>query len=440
MTETLAHKTANADLDSALAEARAEFVRSNPKSQALYDEACASLPGGNTRTVLFYSPFPVTMVKGKGANLWDADGKKYVDFLGEFTAGLYGHSHPVIRKAIDEALDDGINRGAHNQLEGKLASLICARFPSLDMVRFTNSGTEANLMAITVARAFTGRKKVMVFEYGYHGGIFTFSDGNNPVNGPFEFVIAPYNDIEGTKALIAEHAKDLAVIAVEPMQGGAGCIPATHEFLQMLRDETARVGTILLFDEVMTSRLSPGGIQAITGITPDMTSLGKYIGGGMSFGAFGGRADIMSKFDPRRQGSLPHAGTFNNNILTMSAGVAGMEQVYTPEVATKLNAFGDKLRARLNALTRDQGLAMQFTGLGSMINVHFLKGEIRSGRDAKKGNQDLGELFFFDMLARGIFLARRGMMALSLPLTEADGDTLVAAVEEFVSSRRRLLA
>ena len=133
-------------------------------------------------------------------------------------------SHPVIRKAIDGALDDGINRGAHNQMEGKLAALICARFPSVELVRFTNSGTEANLMAITVARAFTGRKKVMVFDGGYHGGIFTFANGNNPVNGPFDFVIAPYNDAAGTKKLINENAKDLAVVAIEPMQGGGGCI------------------------------------------------------------------------------------------------------------------------------------------------------------------------------------------------------------------------
>ncbi len=438
MTQTIAHP-ANADIESALAEARTDFIRQNPKSQKLHEEACESLPGGNTRTVLFYGPFPVTMVKAEGANLWDADGRKYVDFLNEYTAGIYGHSHPVIRKAIDQALDEGINRGAHNQLEGRLASIIVARFPSIELTRFTNSGTEANLMAITVARHFTGRKKVMVFEGGYHGGVFTFADGNNPVNGPFDFVIAPYNDAAGTKKLIAEHAKDLALVAIEPMQGGGGCIAADESFLRMLREETQKVGALLLFDEVMTSRLSPGGIQAKDNIMPDLTSLGQYIGGGMSFGAFGGRADIMSKFDPRRADSLPHAGTFNNNILTMSAGVVGMEQLYTPEVAVKLNAFGDKLRARLNAITRDKGLAMQFTGQGSMMSIHFLKGEVRSSRDAKKGNKDLGELFFLDLLARGIYIARRGMMALSLPITEADADQLVAAVEEFVSSRKRLL-
>ncbi|MBM3532661.1 MAG: aspartate aminotransferase family protein [Alphaproteobacteria bacterium] len=438
MTRTIAHP-ANADIASALTEARADFVKRNPKSQKLHEDACGSLPGGNTRTVLFYGPFPVTMVKGQGANLWDADGKKYIDFLGEYTAGIYGHSHPVIRKAIDRALDDGINRGAHNQMEGKLAALICARFPTIELVRFTNSGTEANLMAITLARAFTGRKKVMVFDGGYHGGIFTFHDGNSPVNGPFDFVIAPYNDAEGTRKLIAEAGKDLAVVAVEPMQGGIGCIAADASFLRVLREETQKIGALLLFDEVMTSRLSPGGMQAVLGITPDLTTLGKYIGGGMSFGAFGGRADIMSRFDPRRADALPHAGTFNNNILTMSAGVVGLERLYTPEAAVKLNAFGDRLRDRLNAATRDKGLNMQFTGIGSMICVHFVKGVIKSAKDAKKANKDLGELFFLDLLARGIYIARRGMMALSLPLTEADGDQLVAAVEEFVSSRKRLL-
>ena len=203
MTQTIAHP-ANADIASALAEARADFVKRNPKSQKVHEDACASLPSGNTRTVLFYGPFPATMVKGEGANLWDADGNKYVDFLGEYTAGIYGHSHPVIRRAIDQALDDGINRGAHNQLEGKVASLICARFHSVELMRFTNSGTEASLMAITLARGFTQRKKVMVFEGGYHGGIFTFHDGNNPANGPFDFVIAPYNDMAGTKKMIAE--------------------------------------------------------------------------------------------------------------------------------------------------------------------------------------------------------------------------------------------
>jgi glutamate-1-semialdehyde 2,1-aminomutase len=240
-------------------------------------------------------------------------------------------------------------------------------------------------------------------------------------------------------ALIEKHAKELAVVAIEPMQGGGGCIPASPEFLAALREATAKHGIVLLFDEVMTSRLSPGGLQALYNVIPDLTSLGKYIGGGMSFGAFGGRADIMSRFDPRRSDALPHAGTFNNNILTMSAGYAGMSEVYTPERAIELNKFGDRLRERLNGLCRQRSLAMQFTGIGSMMNVHFLKGEVRSIFDSRKGSKELTELFFLDMLERGIYLARRGMMALSLPLTEADAEALVAAVDEFQTARGSLL-
>ncbi|MBI1777546.1 MAG: aspartate aminotransferase family protein [Proteobacteria bacterium] len=430
----------NIDLDSALTDARALFVKRNPNSGAIYQEALGALPGGNTRTVLFYAPYPLTMSKGDGAYLWDADGHKYADFLGEYTAGLYGHSHPVIRKALDQALDGGISFGSHNAMEGKLAKLVQARFPSVELLRFTNSGTEANLMAITVALVYTGRSKVMVFEGGYHGGVFTFQTGQSPVNGPFNFVIAPtYNDIPGTIALIEKHAKELAVVAIEPMQGGGGCIPASPAFLSALREATTKHGVVLLFDEVMTSRLSPGGLQALYNVIPDMTSLGKYIGGGMSFGAFGGRADIMSRFDPRRPDALPHAGTFNNNILTMSAGYAGLSEVYTPQRAVELNAFGDKLRQRLNALCRKRDLAMQFTGIGSMMSVHFLKGEIRSIFDARAGSKELVELFFLDMLERGIYLARRGMMALSLPITETDGEALVAAVDEFQTARGSLL-
>jgi len=281
---------------------------------------------------------------------------------------------------------------------------------------------------------------VMGFNGCYHGGFLTFTAATNPLNVPFETVVGTYNDVEGTRALMAKHADRIAAVIFEPMLGGGGCIPASAEFLKMLREETKKHGIVMIMDEVMTSRLSSGGLQKHTGVIPDLTSLGKYIGGGMSFGAFGGRADIMSRFDPRRADALPHAGTFNNNILTMSAGVAGMTELYTPEAATKLNAFGDRLRQRLNAITKDKGLNMQFTGQGSMLSVHFAKGEIKSSRDAKKGNKDLGELFFLDLLARGIYIARRGMMALSLPLTESDGDALVAAVEEFVSSRKRLLS
>jgi glutamate-1-semialdehyde 2,1-aminomutase len=428
----------NAAIAPALAEAREAYVARNPKSLARTVEATGVMPGGNTRTVLHYDPFPLGFARGAGCRLWDLDGAEYVDFLGEYTAGLYGHSHPVIRAAIDTALDNGINLGGHTATEALFARAVCARF-GLQRVRFTNSGTEANLMAISLARHFTRRPKVMVFAGGYHGGVFTFSGDGSPINAPFPYVIAPYNDTAATVALIEEHGADLAVVALEPMMGGGGCIAADPAFLHALREATARVGALLLLDEVMTSRLSPGGLQALHGVKPDLTTLGKYIGGGMSFGAFGGRADIIDLFDPRRPDALPHAGTFNNNVLTMHAGLTGLTEVYTPEAAHALNARGDALRTRLNALCEAADAPMQFTGIGSMLAVHMLRGPIRTPADAAKGDAKLKELFFFDMLAHGIWLARRGMMALSLPIGDAECDQLADAVGEFLQSRASLL-
>ncbi|HEY8289397.1 MAG TPA: aminotransferase class III-fold pyridoxal phosphate-dependent enzyme, partial [Acetobacteraceae bacterium] len=354
----------NADIDAALAEAKEAYVTHNPKSLARYVEATAVMPGGNTRTVLHYAPFPLAMARAEGCRLWDMDGAEYVDFLGEYTAGIYGHSHPVIRAAVDRALSGGINFGASNMTEARFARAVCDRF-GLERVRFTNSGTEANLLAISLARIFTGRPKVLVFDGGYHGAVFGFAGGGSPINAPFDYVLAPYNDIAGTQALIARHAAELAVVILEPMMGGGGCIPAEPAFLAMLRAETSAAGALLILDEVMTSRLSPGGLQQTRGVQPDLTTLGKYVGGGMSFGAFGGRADIMDLFDPRRPNALPHAGTFNNNVLTMAAGLAGLTEVYTPDAANVLNARGDALRNRLNALCQAQGVPVQFTGIGS---------------------------------------------------------------------------
>jgi glutamate-1-semialdehyde 2,1-aminomutase len=222
------------------------------------------------------------------------------------------------------------------------------------------------------------------------------------------------------------------------MLGGSGCIPATRDFLADLRALASETGAFLIFDEVMTSRLAPGGLQEKHGILPDMTTLGKYVGGGMSFGAFGGKAELMQWFDPRRKDGFQHAGTFNNNVLTMNAGYVGLTEVYTPERALALNDFGDGLRERLNAVVRRRGLAMQFTGLGSMLGVHMTDAPIRNEADALNGNSDLLDLFYFDLLARGIWFAKRGMMALSIALDNTDADKLIAAVEEFAETRAPL--
>jgi glutamate-1-semialdehyde 2,1-aminomutase len=419
------------DLEAGLADSIRAYAARNPASRRRFDQASHVMPGGNTRSVLYFPPFPLCMVRGSGCRLWDADDHCYVDLLAEFTAGIYGHSDPTIRAAIETALDDGINLSGHNHLEANLARIICQRFPSIDLIRFTNSGTEANLMALAAAKAFVGRSKIMVFEGGYHGGFLAFPPGGSRVNVPHDFIVAPYNDSGETLRLIGEAGDDLAAVLVEPMLGAGGCFPAEPGFLEMLRAETSRRGAILIFDEVMTSRLSPGGRQVLLDIVPDMTTLGKYIGGGLAFGAFGGRAEIMAQFDPRRADALFHAGTFNNNTVTMAAGLAGLTKVLTPERSHDLNARGDRLRDSLNALFARHGAALRATGLGSVMSLHA------AGKPATAAA--MKDLVFFDLIARGFYLARRGLIALSLPVTDAETGAFVDAMDEIVTARRGIL-
>ncbi len=434
---TLTHAV-NIDLEAALAEAEELYRARNPKSLAQHQAACAAMPGGNTRASIHTDPFPLAMAKGEGAHLWDLDGHQYADFLSEFTAGIYGHSHPAIRRAIAAALEGGLNFGAQGEAEARFAAAVCARFPSIELVRFTNSGTEANLMAVSAARAITGRAKILVFGGGYHGGVFYFRGHGSKLNAPFDYLLGRYNDLAAVEALVRPHRADLAAILIEPMQGTTGCIPAERDFLAGLRQLAHDTGALLIFDEVMTSRLAPGGLQEVHGILPDLTTLGKYLGGGMSFGAFGGRADIMGRFDPRRGDAFQHAGTFNNNVLTMNAGLVGLTEIYTPERARALNKWGDGLRERLNAIPRRHGLPMQLTGIGSMMSVHMTDRPIRSEADAAHGSSQLRDLFWFDLVARGIWLAKRGMLALSIALDDTDADQLADAVEEFAQTRASL--
>lgn len=425
-------------IDEAVAQARESYAAARPLTRELHEKASAYLPGGNTRTVLYHRPFPLRIARAYDAIGEDVDGHRYVDLLGEYSAGLYGHSHPIVTKAIADALAEGISRGAHTRYEIDLAEAICARFESIERVRFTNSGTEANLMAITAARAFTGREKIVVFGGGYHGSLLTFKLDASEVNAPYPVLIAEYNDIDGTRSLIAEHADSIACVLVEPMQGSSGCIPGDPAFLSSLRESTSQAGALLMFDEVMTSRTDGGGLQGRLGITPDLTTLGKYIGGGASFGAFGGRADVMELFDPARPGALPHAGTFNNNVLSMAAGHAGLTKVYTPDVAERHTARGDKLREDLAARLAGLGAPFQATGVGSILAIHPTIRPIRSIADLSDADPRLLELLFLDLLDRGYYMAARGYIALSLVLTQAQLDGFAAAVGDALAARSAL--
>lgn len=421
-------------LEHAVRDATERFSSANPASQARFEEAAAHLPGADTRTVNFYDPFPVTIVEGAGARITDLDGHEYLDFLGDYTAGLYGHSNPVLQAALVEAVGKGLTFGGPNPNQHELAALMCERFPSVDRVRFTNSGTEANLMAISLARAATGREKVLVFEGGYHGGVLDFTGPDRRVNVPFQWLSAEYNDLESATEQVRRHGSDLAAILVEPMLGGGGCIPGDPEFLSGLRAAADEVGAILIFDEVQTSRIGPGGLQSVLGIHADLTAFGKYLGGGASFGAFGGRADLMDRFNPRREDHLHHAGTHNNNVLTLAAGVAGLRDVYTSDRAVDLTARGDALRERLNAIGRAHEAPVQVTGCGSIMTVHFQREPIVSRHDVALTPPAARDLFHLEMMLAGIYVARRGFMTVMLAHTEDDCDRLCAEFATFIEA------
>lgn len=433
------------DLMRELAIVEASYRRRHPNSERRHALALRHMPGGNTRSVLHYSPFPLAWQSGSGNRLTDIDGREYLDLLGEYSAGLYGHSNPAISAAIKRAVDDGMALGGPNRYEAPLAEAICARFPSMELVRFTNSGTEANLLALSLARiASPGRTRVMAFEGAYHGGVLDFRNGGSALNVPFDWVVGRYNDADGARALIGAHATTLAAVIVEPVLGG-GCIPGTDPFLRALRDETSRHGIALVVDEVMTSRLALHGLHGALGIRPDLVTIGKYAGGGSSFGAFGGRRQFMERLDPSRPGALPHAGTFNNNVLSMAGGLAGLTEVFTPSEAVRINNLGDRLRDRLNERARRRRAPFLASGVGSLIGLHFVDDPTPLLRPPAgsaaiiEARRSIETLFHLELLEQGYHFSRRGYISLSLPTTEADCDNFTEAVDAFLGARGELL-
>ena len=439
--------TPNPKLTHAYHLAAQAYTTRNPTSHSLHLTALSHLPGGNTRTVLHYAPFPLSITSAHAATLHSADNYSYTDFLGEFTAGLYGHSHPLITSTLKRTIDRGLSFGSQHEDEVLLAQAVTTRFPAMDLVRFTNSGTEATLMAVAAAKVFTRKNKILVFSGGYHGGAFSFKAGvSSPVNAPHEYLIARYNDLGSVRELAEreENRGDLAAIIVEPMIGSGGAIPGSREFLMGLRDVADERGAVLVFDEVMTSRMYDGsGVQSIlpSSSRPDLMTLGKWIGGGMSFGAFGGKREIMEMFDPRKgPDSLAHAGTFNNNVLTMAAGRVGLEEIFTPGRAMELHARGVELIGESREVAK--GTLMKWTGLGSIMNVTFTTtpvGEIGCPEDFGEPVRELGDLLHLFLLERGFYIARRGFVSLSLVLTEEDLAGFVGAVREFVEEHKDLL-
>jgi glutamate-1-semialdehyde 2,1-aminomutase len=408
-------------MDAALLDrARQQFADRNPGSRRYFEEASKVLPGGHTRTVLTHPPFPLAFVRGEGATLFDTDGHEYVDLLGDYTAGLLGHSERRVIDAVTDALRTNVSVGGVHPAEAVLGRLMCERF-GLDRVRFTNSGTEANLMAITTATQFTGRSKLLVMLGGYHGGVLYFASGPAPWNAPYDFVLAPFNDLPRTVELIERHGSELAAVIMEPMLGSGGCVPATAEYVQGVFAAARQVGAVCIADEVMTSRHGRQGMMRMLGVEADITTYGKYIGGGFSFGAFGGTAELLDQYDTTpgaRESVISHAGTFNNNIATMTAGGAVLGQVYTADVAEAHFARGEEFRQQLAAVCARHTVPMCVSGFGSMMSLHATSTVPTNVREAFARDHVLQELVYLGLLARGVYIAFRGMVNVGLAHTD----------------------
>ena len=411
----------SSDLDALVTAAHTRYATLRPLSAAADERARRVLPGGNTRSVLDFAPFPFRVSSAAGGELVDIDGHRYVDLCGNYTAGLLGHSPTAVRDAVGAALDRGWALGAVHEAEVDLAELVCARFPTIEQVRFTNSGTEANLMAIGTALHHTGRPAVGVFDRAYHGGVLSFGGDiggpHHPLNVPYPFHVAPFDDVDGLDDLFAHG--DLGCVLIEAVQGSGGCRPASRAFLTELRQRCDDHGVVLVFDEVMTSRLAPAGAQEWFGIRADMTTLGKYLGGGFTFGAFGGRREIMAAFDPAAGGALTQAGTFNNNVASMTAAVTTLRHELATDRIVEVNQRGDRLRDDLNAALDTPDVWV--TGLGSMNSFHA-------------SDDRLLDLLFHHLLADGIYISRRGMMALSIQIDDDRCDRLVSSTLRFATS------
>jgi glutamate-1-semialdehyde 2,1-aminomutase len=417
------------------------------KSSQLFEAAKKVLPGGDTRSVLYFPPYPTFVARGSGCRVWDVDGNEYIDFLNNYTSSIHGHANPAIVEAVCNQVKRGTAFASPTESQIQLAKRLQSRMPSLEQLRFCNSGSEATLMAIRAAKAFTGRNKVLKLDGGYHGlhdaaivnkastagtSRETLPDEQQGVFRGIvtDIVSIPANDLESTTKVFETCQDDLAAVIVEPVMGSAGMIPLEPAFLNQLAEASRSTRAVLIFDEVITMRLAHGGAQQIYNVQPDLTTMGKLIGGGLPIGAFGGRADIMSLFDPAAA-RLHHSGTFNGNPATLAAGIAALD-LLTEQALAHINQLGESLRRGLRKVIEKYRIDAQLTGIGSLIGIHFTRGPIRNYQDALEAPRSLLSVLHLLLLNRGIMTAPRGLFCTSTVMSESEIKQFVDAFEDSI--------
>jgi glutamate-1-semialdehyde 2,1-aminomutase len=424
-------------------------------SQRLFDRARKVLPGGNTRTTVFIHPFPIYAARGEGCRVWDVDGNAYYDCINNFTSMIHGYGHPDVTAAVMDQMQHGSAFGAPTTSEIELAELLVERLPSVEQVRFGNSGTEAVMTAIKLARAFTERSKIVKIEGAYHGS-YDYAEvsldsspanwGDMPVSTAYakgtplsvldDVIAVAFNDTEMLRTIFKAHGDAIAAVLIDPMPNRAGLIPARKDYIEALIETAHGAGSLVIFDEVITYRLGYSGAQGLWGVNPDITALGKIIGGGFPVGAVGARTEIMAVFDPTKgKPALPQGGTFTANPVTMRAGVACLRAL-TKENFQHLDRMGAHVREEIDASLHRHSIDGQCVGLGSLFKVHFTNRPITDYRSifpSPAERQRIDQLHK-GLLSRGVISASNGLFALSTPMTDDDLRNLLAAIDDTLKS------
>jgi glutamate-1-semialdehyde 2,1-aminomutase len=408
------------------------------RSEELYARAREVIPGGVNSPVRAFRAVggqPIFIERGAGAYLYDVDGNQYIDYVGSWGPLIWGHAHPKVIEAVTKAAQRGTSFGAPTEAETRLAELVIEALPSIELLRFVNSGTEATMSALRVARAYTGRSKIIKFAGGYHGhadlllvaagsGALTLGTPDSPGVPPAvtaDTLVAPYNDLRAVESLFAQFPAEIAAVIVEPVAGNMGCVPPTPSFLHGLRDLTAHRGAILIFDEVMTGfRVAHGGAQELYGIQPDMTCLGKIIGGGLPAAAYGGKREILSRVSPA--GPVYQAGTLSGNPLAMAAGAAQLELLREPGVYERLEALSAALAQGVAAAAAAAGVTIYQTRVGSMFTTFFTAGPVVDETTAKTSDIGAYAAYFHSLLEQGVYTAPSQFEAGFLSLVHSDED------------------
>ena len=424
-------------------------MRRTDTSAALFERASRYIPGGVNSPVRAFRSVgltPLYIDHGKGAHVFDADGNEYIDYISSWGPLLLGHAYPPIQEAIRQELEKGTSYGACNAREVEMAELICTQFfPSVERVRMVNSGTEATMSAVRLARGFTGRDKIIKFEGCYHGHADTFlisagsglaTFGQTSSAGVTKHIIedtlvATYNDLESVRRLLDTHRGEVAAIILEPIMGNMGLIPPAPGFLEELRRVTEEEGVLLIFDEVISGfRAARGGAQELYGIRPDLTCLGKIIGGGLPVGAFGGRADIMERLAPL--GDVYQAGTLSGNPLALAAGITMLQALAAPDFYTRLEEQGKAFEATIRPILDRYADRLSYNRVGSLSTIFFCSGGVHSNTDAKRADTETYARYFRGMIERGIYLppSQFECIFLSMAHTQEDFDRTAADMDE----------